>query len=50
METVVNYAVTGSTETSPKYNSAMLKWRADGPPMDWTDQIARSERFYIVGT
>jgi hypothetical protein len=31
-------------------NSATIKWNADAPPKDWRQQIAKSERFHILGT
>jgi hypothetical protein len=31
-------------------NSATLDWDSAAPPKDWKEQIARAERFHIIGT
>ena len=31
-------------------NSATIEWNPDMPPKDWKDQIAKAERFHILGT
>jgi hypothetical protein len=33
-----------------KINSASLKWNTDNPPKDWKGQIAKAERFHLLGT
>jgi hypothetical protein len=33
-----------------KINSASLEWNADNPPKDWKGQIAKVERFHLLGT
>lgn len=33
-----------------RINSATLEWSPDAPPKDWREQIAKSERFHMVGT
>lgn len=32
-----------------RINSATLAWRPSAPPADWRAQVARAERFHIVG-
>jgi hypothetical protein len=31
-------------------NAGSLEWNPDNPPKDWKEQIAKAERFHIVGT
>jgi hypothetical protein len=31
-------------------NAGSLEWNPDNPPKDWKGQIAKAERFHIVGT
>ena len=31
-------------------NSATIEWNPDSPPKDWKEQIAKVERFHILGT